>query len=116
MNLWQRLIGAAEGNQAVRDSIYKELTSIGSTENIDNPQIEARNTLYKTYGVSGLFNADIVPLALAVTTTDLGYWRAKDDIIQLQWDEPLVMAVIDYHKKMLNKRNTESKKEKEDSN
>lgn len=102
---------AAEGNQVVRDSIYKELTSIGSTESVVNPQIEARNTLYKTYGVSGLFNCDIVPLAKAVTTSKLGYWRAKDDIMQLQWDEPLVMAVIDYHKKMLNTNQIKSKKE-----
>ncbi len=112
---------AAKGNQAARDSIYNKLAKLGSTENQNSSRIESQNVLYKRYGVSGLFECDIVPLANAVTPRywivkdgilqaewndpksakigiDPGYWRAKDDIMQMQWDEPLGMAVLDHYR------------------
>ncbi|MEQ6122504.1 T9SS type A sorting domain-containing protein [Reichenbachiella sp. MALMAid0571] len=93
---------AAKDDYKMRNSIYKELSTIGSTESQSSSRIEAQSGLYKTYGLSGLFDCDIVPLADAVTKdTQKGYWRAKDDIMQQQWDEPLGMAVIDHYRENL---------------
>lgn len=93
---------AAKDDYKIRNSIYKELSTIGSTESQSSPRIEAQSDLYKTYGLAGLFDCDIVPLADAVTKdTKKGYWRAKDDIMQQQWDEPLGMAVIDHYREHL---------------
>ncbi|MFK5971657.1 MAG: hypothetical protein QM485_00065 [Flavobacteriaceae bacterium] len=93
---------AAKNDTEIRDNVYKELSTIGSTESMDNARIKAQNALYKTYGILGLFDCDIVSLANAVTAgrnkAHKGYWRAKDDIMQQQWDEPLGMAVIDHYR------------------
>ena len=86
---------AAKKNPTIRDSIYNELSIFGSVENQSSPRIEVQNALYKAYGTSGLFDSDILYLANAVAPK---YWRAKDDIMQLQWDEPLGMAVIDHYR------------------
>lgn len=86
---------AAENDRALRDSVYRELTSTGSTEILNNSRIQAQNKIYKQYGVNGLFACAMAPLANAVAP---GYWRAKDDIMQLQWDEPLSMAVISHYR------------------
>lgn len=93
---------AAKDDYKIRNSIYKELSTSGSTESQSSPRIEAQSNLYKTYGLAGLFDCDIVSLADAVTKdTNKGYWRAKDDIMQQQWDEPLGMAVIDHYRENL---------------
>lgn len=86
---------AAKNNKEVRDSIYNELTSTGSTEVLNSPRIQAQNKMYKKYGISGLFDCDMLPLAQSVAPV---YWRAKDDIMQMQWDEPLSMAVISHYR------------------
>jgi len=86
---------AAKNERTIRDSIYIELTTTGSTEALNNARIQAQNKMYKTYGLSGLFECEMVPLTNAVAP---GYWRAKDDIMQLQWDEPLSMAVISHYR------------------
>jgi hypothetical protein len=85
---------SAEGNQAVQDAVYDDIIANGSTENMTGSQIEAMLDLYQNQGVSGLFQCDMLTLGQAAVP---GYWRAKDDLIQLQWDEPLGMAVIDHH-------------------
>lgn len=84
---------AAHDNKAIRDSIYHELSTTGSTEFQNSSRIEAQRKIYDQYGVSGLFHSDFNELATAVAP---GYWRAKDDIMQMQWDEPLSMAVISH--------------------
>jgi len=86
---------AAKNDRSIRDSVYAELTSVGSTEILNTPRIKNQNALYKAYGLSGLFDCDMFPLAQAVAP---GYWRAKDDIMQMQWDEPLSMAVISHYR------------------
>ncbi|MEH6681439.1 MAG: hypothetical protein V7724_12890 [Sediminicola sp.] len=84
---------AAMNERNIRDSVYKELLEFGSVENENSPRIEAQERLYKKHGISGLYKCDMVYLANAVAPK---YWRAKDDIMQLQWDEPLSMAVLDH--------------------
>ena len=93
---------AADDNSSIRNSIYNELMNVGSTESINSRRIEMQSQLYQTHGLSGLFSGEIAPLANAVTAdTPAGYWRAKDDIMQQQWDEPLGMAVIDHFRENL---------------
>ena len=93
---------AAKDDLHVRDSIYRELSTIGSTESQSTPRIKAQDSLYRIYGIDGLFDCDMVALSDAVTKdTREGYWRAKDDIMQQQWDEPLGMAVIDHYRETL---------------
>ncbi len=87
---------AAQNDKAMRDSIFSELVSVGSVENQNSLRIEAQTSLYKKYGISGLYeDCDMVYLANTVAPK---YWRAKDDIMQMQWDEPLSMAVMDHYK------------------
>ncbi|MBX2924675.1 MAG: hypothetical protein KF746_20910 [Chitinophagaceae bacterium] len=102
---------AADNDRTIRDSVYAELTTTGSTEAVNNARIQAQNELYKKHGVSGLFTCDMIPLANAVAP---GYWRAKDDIMQQQWDEPLSMAVISHYREnyLKKKGSTPSIKEK----
>lgn len=95
---WQRdstaaVYWAAEGHPDVRKAAYEELVKYGSCETARDRRIPAQLALYRQYGVSGLFRCDMKTLEQAVAP---GYWRAKDDIQQLQWDEPLSMAVIDH--------------------
>ncbi|PKQ44439.1 exo-rhamnogalacturonan lyase family protein [Confluentibacter flavum] len=86
---------AARNEKEIRESVYSELSTLGSIESQESPRITAQRTLYENLGISGLFNCDMVYLANAVAPK---YWRAKDDIMQLQWDEPLGMAVIDHYR------------------
>lgn len=86
---------AARDEKEIRDSIYKELSTLGSVESQDSPRIATQRTLYEKLGIDGLFACDMVYLANAVAPK---YWRAKDDIMQMQWDEPLGMAVIDHYR------------------
>lgn len=86
---------AARDNHAIRDSVYQELTSIGSVESESSIRIDAQRRLYEKEGLDGLLHCNMVDLANAVAPK---YWRAKDDIMQLQWDEPLSMAVLDHYK------------------
>tara|TARA_R110002050_G_scaffold223672_2_gene359550 strand:- start:24415 stop:27138 length:2724 start_codon:yes stop_codon:yes gene_type:complete len=100
---------AAKDNIEIRDSIYRDLIRDGSTESQSTLKLKAQSELYKSYGISGLFNCDMVTLANTVAPI---YWRAKDDIMQQQWDEPLGMAVIDHYRENqgVNSRNLETKK------
>lgn len=89
---------AMTDNQPMRDAIYQKLYD-NLTERPDNPPSAELSTqqqsLLSQNGIEGLFTTEIHSLAQAVT--NLRYWRLKDDLIQLQWDAPLSMAVIDYH-------------------
>lgn len=90
------LYWAGEGDEDLQKAAYEELlrNGISDTEIVD-AQVQAIRReipLYEKYGLEGLFECDFGELARAVAPYS---WRAKDDIMQQQWDEPLSMAVID---------------------
>ena len=51
---------------------------------------------YKAHGVKGCFTCDMPSLERVVAHS---IWRAKDDIMQQQWGEPLSMAVVDHYRR-----------------
>lgn len=98
---------AAIDDKPIRERIYHELLTMGSTEFQNSSRIEAQRKIYDQHGVAELFNSDFSELANAVAP---GYWRAKDDILQIQWDEPLSMAVISHFRENYSLRNNPEQK------
>jgi uncharacterized protein YjiK len=106
---WQRdvlaaVYWAAEDNPTIQSDVYNRLMASGSTETFygshtNASEIQSMQAYFDAYGLNGLWNLDFEetlqgqnsPFAPSVLTID---WRAKDDLLQIQWDEPLSMAVI----------------------
>ncbi len=106
---WQRdvlsaVYWASVDNSTIQQAVYNRLIDSGSTETFygghtNNLEINAMQDYFNAYGLEGLWGLDFeaklagqnVPFVPAILTID---WRGKDDLLQIQWDEPLSMAVI----------------------
>ena len=87
---------AAEGKPELRKELYNELTTHGTSEaDTKSPRIPKQVSLLRQHGIRGLWTCDMRSLESAVAPI---YWRAKDDILQIQWDEPLSMAAISHYR------------------
>jgi len=106
---WQRdalaaVYWASSDAPAIQQAVYERLIESGTTETFygghtNTLEINAMQAYFNAYGLEGLWNLDFeatltgqnVPFVPAIFTID---WRGKDDLLQIQWDEPLSMAVI----------------------
>jgi len=98
---WQRdsasaVYWAAEGNEAVRKACYEELLKYGNSEVAGDRRVPMQHAFYQQHGVRGCFTSDMQSLEKVVAHS---VWRAKDDILQQQWGEPLSLAVIDHYRR-----------------
>jgi len=87
---------AAEGHPEIRKACYNELVKEASCETAGDRRVPMQHAFYQQHGIRGCFTSDMPSLERVVAHS---VWRAKDDVMKLQWDEPLIMAVIDHYRR-----------------
>ena len=87
---------AAEGDEAVRKACYEELLKYGNSETAGDRRVPMQHAFYQQHGIRGCFTCDMPSLERVVAHST---WRAKDDVLQQQWGEPLSLAVIDHYRR-----------------